>query len=330
MRATLYLIGFSVLISAAAYAHKQAPETRDSALRAIEACERRNEVSSRECKGFNKHLQTLQDVYSQGDKSVLPTLLRYPYLTDFFDQALISDPDAFLTAVSHLPEEGQHSVKIGIAGMWGIRKERFEAIRTTLMKVPDGAPNHQLARECLAWLETENAEFVVNYFPPQTFIGRAAQFELHWFSRVLRAMNEEAMWPPAPASGRSYRITVVPAFLPPQSVLLRVMPDGAGQIDFRTTDAKTHQLNLDGPHAITTEQVARFIAALDQVQYWQSPTETPLPKTVIVFDATVWFMEGVQDGQYHISRRECLGPTPLGNAAWELFDLAGHATKHPC
>jgi len=38
-------------------------EKRDKALKGVEACLRRNEVSSRECKSLNRNVQTLVEVY---------------------------------------------------------------------------------------------------------------------------------------------------------------------------------------------------------------------------------------------------------------------------
>ena len=78
---------------------------RDKALEAIKACLRRNEVSSRECKHLNQDAETLVEVYRSGDKSVLPTLFRFTYLTDFYDEALLSDPDGFLTAMTQLSQK---------------------------------------------------------------------------------------------------------------------------------------------------------------------------------------------------------------------------------
>jgi len=327
MRTTCFLIAFSVAVSTASHADSSATETRDNALRGIEACLRSNEVSSRECKGFNKHCATLVDLYRQGDKTVLPTLLQFPYLTDFYGEALISDPDAFLTAVSHLPEQGQQAAATGLAGgMFGLRQTRFDAIRATLMKVPDSSPIYQLARICLLTLETENASFLVNYFPPQTFTGRGGDFQVHWFSRELYALEEKPMWPPASGNGRTYRITVLPAFSARESVTLAVMPGGTGQIEFRTTDSRGQRLNVDSPHAISPQQVANFTAALNRIQFWQLPTEVSPGG----FDGAEWILEGVQDGRYHIVHRWCPGKTPFGEVARNLFDLAGHKSSGGC
>ncbi len=87
------IIALSILVSAASVvSYGQTPLTtkRDKALEGIEACLRRNEVASRECKHLKQNVETLVEVYRSGDKSVLPTLFRFTYLTDFYDEALLS------------------------------------------------------------------------------------------------------------------------------------------------------------------------------------------------------------------------------------------------
>jgi hypothetical protein len=166
----------AVGISISSQAESSPSDRRDQALRRISACLRRNEVSSRECKNLNENVQTLVDVYKSGDKTVLPTLFRFTYLTDFYGDALLSDPDGFLTAMAQLHDQDRGAVSNGIAGgTWGIRsRERFEAIKAVLAGIPDSSPVEKISSVCLTTLERNNAQFVVTYFPPQTFTGRAA------------------------------------------------------------------------------------------------------------------------------------------------------------
>jgi len=109
------------------------------ALKRINAGIQHNDVSSRECKKLNANVRTLVDVYKEWDKTVLPTLFQFTYLTDFYGEALLADPDGFLTAMGRLPEKDQKAVAVGIAGgMFGLRsRERFEAIRELLRKLPE-------------------------------------------------------------------------------------------------------------------------------------------------------------------------------------------------
>jgi hypothetical protein len=132
----------SVLSNAASY-----PTTRrDKALEGIKACEHRN-VSSHRCKHLNQYVQTLVGVYRGGDKSVLPTLLQFTYLTEFYDEALLSDPENFLAAMGHLPAKDQQAVAAGIAGgAFGLRDPiRFSAIREVLRNVPQASPTKATA-----------------------------------------------------------------------------------------------------------------------------------------------------------------------------------------
>src|SRR5450755_3363883 len=114
---------FVLLVAVSSYADSSSSPTarRDGALKAINACLQRNEVASRECKKINENVQTVVEVYKQGDKTVLPTLFKFTYLTDFYGDALLADPDGFLTEMNRLPEKDQRAVVAGIAGgMFGI------------------------------------------------------------------------------------------------------------------------------------------------------------------------------------------------------------------
>ena len=89
---------------------------RAAALKAIDACEKSNKVQSHLCKKLNANLQTLIDVYKEGDKTVWPTLFKFTYLTDFYGDAVLADPNGFLSAMGQLKENDQKAVASGIAG----------------------------------------------------------------------------------------------------------------------------------------------------------------------------------------------------------------------
>jgi hypothetical protein len=98
---------FALLVSILSYADSSPAARREAALKAINACIQRNEASSRECKKVNANVQTVVEVYNQGDQTVLPTLFKFTYLTDFYGEALLADPDCFLTEMGRLPETDQ-------------------------------------------------------------------------------------------------------------------------------------------------------------------------------------------------------------------------------
>jgi len=77
----------------------------DGAIKEINDCLRRNEASSRECRNLNRNIGTLTDAFKAGDKSVLPVLFHFTYLTDFLADALVADPNGFLSALAGLPEK---------------------------------------------------------------------------------------------------------------------------------------------------------------------------------------------------------------------------------
>jgi hypothetical protein len=321
------LIAAVLAIATSSYSDSSVSEARDAALKRIAACLKRKEVSLRECKNLNKDIQTLVDVYRQGDKSVLPTLLQFTYLGDFLGDALIGDADGFFSAVARLPERSQEDVAFGLAGdMSGLQRPRFETIRTTLISVPDSSPNYQLAQTFLRTLETENASLLENYFPPQSFVGPAGDFQVHWFSRELHALEEKPLWPPASEIERTYRITVLPAFTGLESVTLTVAADGAGQMEFRSADARHQHMSAGTVLTISPQQVIDFTSSLDQIQFWKMPTELSRNG----YDGADWLVEVVQDGKYHVVDRWCPGRTPLGAVGQILFKLAGHKYSGGC
>jgi hypothetical protein len=212
----------ALLVPILSFADSSPSAKRDAALKAISSCIQRNEVSSRECRKLNANVESLVDVYKQGDKSVLPTLFKFHYLTDFYGEALLNDPDSFLTAMSQLPARDQKGVADGIAGgMFGLRsKERFEAIRSLLKGIPDTAPIKATSQLCLKTLERINAAFFQTYFPPQTFISRGADFQVRWYSAEMYALGEMPLWPPSSGPESTYRLTYIPAFAGPTVVTL--------------------------------------------------------------------------------------------------------------
>jgi hypothetical protein len=318
MRATCCLILFSLLSSGSSYADSSSDERRDKIVREIETCLRHGGVSSWSCRHQNENIKALTDIYRQGDKTVLPTLLRITYLTDFYGEALVSDPDGFLNAASQLSERDRQGVALGMSGaVNGLSRQRFDAIRADLLKVPDSSPNYQVARMCLLTLERENAAFLVNYFPPAESGGPTPSLAW-WFSRDLYALKEKPLWPPSAANEPMYRVTVFPAFTFPRSVTLTVMPDQTGQIRFRATDAQRHNISVDSTQTISSQEVAGLTEALTRIQFWQLPTNAPQ----LGLDGADFILEGVQEGKYHIVVRWCPGNTPFGKTVRDLFHFA--------
>lgn len=321
----------ALLVPILSFADSSPSARRDAALKAIRSCIQRNEVSSRVCRKLNANLDTLVEVYKQGDKSVLPTLLKFHYLTDFYGEALLNDSGIFLTAMSELPQRDQQGVADGIAGgMFGLRsKERFEAIRSLLRDIPDQAPIKATSRLCLETLERTNAAFFQTYFPPQTFTSRGADFQVRWYSAEMYALGEKPLWPPSSGPEPTYRLTYIPAFAGPTVITLTAPPDGKGRAAIKTLDAERETTKVDETVSASRDQLNRFLTLMDEAHFWTTPTE--LERTGR--DGAEWIMEGVKDGQYRIVVRWCpdierksTEEIPFAEAGLLMFEMAGR--KH--
>jgi len=328
----------AVAFMAAVLSYGQTPLTikRDKALERIKACLRRNEVSSRECKHLNQDVGNLVEVYRSGDKSVLPTLFRFTYLTDFYDEALLSDPEGFLTAMTHLPLKEQQEVAAGIAGglTFELRDvDRFKAIRALLANVPETSPTKPVAEVSLRVVETKNASLFVNYFPPGTFTSRAANFQVAWYSSDMYQLGEMPLWPPSSVNEKTFRFTYLGAFTGPKAVTLTVLPDGSGKVKMTLLHESREQVKSEELSTVPEDRVSDFSENLNRAHFWEMPTESQHRG----LDGAEWIMEGVQDGRYHIAVRWCPNlyehspeDAAFADAARFLFQLAGHKHSGSC
>jgi len=323
-----------LVLSILGWADSSLDARRDAALKAVNACIRRNEVSSRECKKLNANLQTLIDVYNHGDKTVLPILFKFTYLTEFYGDALLSDPEWFLTAMSELPERNQKDIAIGVAGgLYGVRtRERFDTIRALLKNIPSSAPIKKISELCLGDFERQNASFFLSYFPPQTFTSRAADFQLRWYSADMYALGERPLWP-ASEHETTYRLTYLPAFSDPTVITLIASPGGEWRIAIKAIGKDRETTTLEGTAPMSREQVTRFLGLLDRAHFWTMPTELPTAGT----DGAEWIMEGTEGGKYRAVVRWCPDierqsdeQTAFAEAGRLLFELAGHRHGRGC
>jgi hypothetical protein len=333
----LRIIALSILaLAVPVISHCQTSLTskREKALEGIKACLHRNEVSSRECKHLNQDVATLVEVYRGGDKSVLPTLFRFTYLTDFYDEALLSDPDGFLMAMTNLSKKEQQAVAAGIAGGMGFKLldvDQFKAIRALLASVPETSPTRAVAEVSLKVVETKNASHFVNYFPPRTFTSPAANFQVAWYSSDMYQLGETPLWPPPSESERTFRFTYLGAFSGPEVVTLTVLPDGSGKVKLAMVQQWPEQAKSEKLATVPADRVSDFLGRLDGAHFWEMPTESQHRGV----DGAEWIMEGLQDGRYHIAVRWCPNlyehspnkdDAAFAEAARFLFQLAGH--KH--
>lgn len=246
MKARPVLLIFAVVTSLAV-SEPVSNGQRDRALKAVEACLSRDEVSSGGCSNLKQNIATLVDVYNSGDKSVLPVLFHFTDLTDFYDDALLADPDSFLDALDRLPVADQQAVAVGIAGglYKPLAKRRFEAIRDVLAATPDASPRSNIAKLCLRQVRTNNASLFLDYFPSGTFTGRAANYTIYWFSRDLYTLGERPLLSAAKTNEITYRFTHLGSFSNPRSITLTVRPGGAGTIVMKSTNEARTEITID-------------------------------------------------------------------------------------
>ncbi|MGB7846428.1 MAG: hypothetical protein WBL63_12495 [Candidatus Acidiferrum sp.] len=283
---------------------------------------------------MNQDVETLVEVYRGGDKSVLPTLFRFTYLSDFYDEALLSDSDGFLTAMTQLSQKEQRAVAAGIAGAIGLRNvDRFKAIRELLANVPEASPTKAVAEVSLKIVETKNASLFVKYFPPGTFTSRAADFQVAWYSSDLYQLGETPLWPPAFENEKTFRFTYLGAFSGPKAVTLTVLPDGSGKAKMTMIHQLPEQAKSELLSTVPADRVSDFLQHLDRAHFWEMPTESQHRG----FDGAEWIMEGVQDGRYHIAVRWCPGlyehsqeNVAFAEAARYLLQLAGQKHTGGC
>jgi hypothetical protein len=331
MRLKALVIVLAVAIPVVSYADSSRDVERDKAIKKINACLKRNEVSSRECKRLNKNVQTLVEVYKAGDKSVLPLLLRFAYLGDFYGDALLEDPDGFLTAMGELPQENLQAVaRILANGARGApSRERFEEIRKVLTSIPETSPTKATAQFCLKAVETANAVLFVTYFPPDAFTGRDAERRVSGYSSAFYGLGQKPLWPPSSQVETSYRFTYLGAFTGSKVVTVTAQADGTARIEAKDgLDTKHH----DESRTVGADRLAEFLGRVNKAHFWEMPTELPS----LGLDGADWILEGVQDGRYHVVVRWCpdinryYKDKAFADAARFMFDLAGQKQRGGC
>jgi hypothetical protein len=317
MRVTVRVITAAVLLSQTVSADTTNSK-RERAIAQLDACRQSNNVASKVCKKTRASTKLLMELYREGDKSVLPALLRESNLREFYDDSVVSDPEGFLAELAKQPESLQESVARSMAGMFGLPRPQFENVRAALDRVPERSANYSEAQRCLKIVDAQNAAWLRTYFPPHTFSGRAADFTEQWYARDFYALGEYPLWP-VTDDQLVYRFTWLRSFHDPVSVTLIAMSDGTGELRLRVADLRGH-LATDGRRSVTVEQMSSLAALIESAQFWQMPTEDQRRG----LDGAEWILEGTRDRNYHIVTRWCAGETPFGKAAFTLISLSGY------
>jgi hypothetical protein len=329
---------FLLLVSLTSLAASQ-EQKRDAALAQIHKCRERNEVSSRACRKLAESIADLEDVYRSGDKTVLRTLFTFPYLTEFYGDALLSDPERFVAEMNLVSEQDRNAVADGLAGgPFGLAsRSRFESIRESLRRIEYSSALGSTAATCLKAVERQNASFFVAYFPAQTFANRAGEFESDWFSREMYALGEKPLWPDSRSDETIYRLTYVPPFSGPAVITLTLHPDTEPEVAIRRLGADRATVILDETSTAPLNHVSDFLAEVNGARFWASSTDLAPPARRRQTDGAKWILEGMHEGKYHVVVRWCpmlerqsAEEIRFGQAGLLLFEVAGHKHLGDC
>jgi hypothetical protein len=320
------------VLSRLSFADSSQDTAQAKAERELETCVRGGKGSKDACRHQAKDIDILITGYKGGDKSVLPVLFHFSYLTDFYGDALTADPNTFLAALANLPADEREWAERGLAGgnSWIKTKERFEALRKVLEDVPAGSPTKDIAQACLAKLETQNAAYLAAYFPPNTFTSRIADRRVFGLSSTLYSLGQKPLWPPVSLAETSYRLVYIGSRLPNiKMVQITAQSDGAARIDAK--DEGIGSKPYDETRTIDTDHLTKFLERVDNANFWQMATESPN----LGLDGAEWILEGVQNGKYHVVVRWCPGEFhdndhAFAYAARLMFELAGHEHHGGC
>lgn len=275
--------------------------------------------------------KVLLSSYTAGDRSVLGSLMRvnalsvgmYSLDSRFFAQAMLNNLDGFLSALAQTQDTKdtwRNSGAVGAAcGCPGLEPHQFNSVREKLRNVPDGSASFVLAQQCRNDLEDANATLIFTYFPPNVFRSRAGGFMVHWYSSVLYKLDEKPLWPPDPEQV-IYRFTWMRSFHDQVSIMMRVLPEGNGQLRLQIYKRVPQQLETR-TQSLSKEQVGGVMALIKDAGFWGMATEGEGPQGT---DGAEWVLEGVQGGRYHIATRWDASGTTYGMALLELLRLSDY------
>jgi hypothetical protein len=145
------------------------------------------------------------------------------------------------------------------------------------------------------------------YFPTGVFAANPvlSDFCDQWYSKHLRAMGAESLLASsADKQTRAYRFLWLRTFHHPISILLRIRPDGSGQLD--SVELNGHG-GFDPGTIMTTQivevskdQVNQFEGFIGAADFWASPTPN---QNLTGRDGAQWILEGVKEQKYHVVDR---------------------------
>src|SRR5687768_5304263 len=127
------------------------------------------------------------------------------------------------------------------------------------------------------------------------------QFRIDWYSKHLRAMNEDALT--SLNEGENYRFLWLRSFHHPIAVhvyrssskpfLIAKQLDGAGGYE-------PGILEINYARPLAKNEWKQFMTHLEIARYWQMPTADES----VSIDGAQWILEGYREGRYHVVDRQ--------------------------
>src|ERR1700683_2387680 len=147
------------------------------------------------------------------------------------------------------------------------------------------------------------------YFPDHAFYSdeHRNQFVVEWYSKPLKALGEPSFWELSQRSHQQlYRFLWLRSFSHPVAVRLELRPDGSAILTIQTTDGAggyaPGRLIENRERTISAEQMKWFLQRVDELKYWNLPTEEPRGKS-LGLDGAQWILEASRSGRYKIVDR---------------------------
>jgi hypothetical protein len=136
------------------------------------------------------------------------------------------------------------------------------------------------------------------YFPPGAFVQAGTFSSFLTYSRepsLLAAAQD-----PGTAAYRFDLLTFMPAWF--RTVRLSFNPDGSARIIVTEQGYDPKDVRHVTELPVSSSDAKKFLDLVDKANFWSMPGVTPHPG--YYRDASMWVLEGVRNGNYHVVYRE--------------------------